>query len=107
MGEEEEEREAGAEEVTLAVCDARGEFDGLVEEEVSRLAAGEADKEGTVEKEGGEEGESKAPRLIDGTILTVPRKGERVANPELEGVKDGLPDRVPCPSKNGVGEADH
>ncbi len=97
LGEEEEEREARAEGVTPLVRVTRGENDGEGEEEASRLTAGEVDGEGVAEKEGGEEGVlASGPKLMDCTILAVPGEGEREATTELEGVKDGLPESVPC-----------
>ncbi len=75
----------------------RGEDEGEGEEEASRLTAGEVDGEGVAEKEGGEEGVlASGPKLMDCTILAVPGEGEREAATELEGVKDGLPESVPC-----------
>jgi hypothetical protein len=108
LGDEEEEREARAEGVILLVFDTRGELDEVAEKEAERLSAGDEDNEESVDKEGREEGVlSRGPRLIECTMLTVPGEGERVAAaPEIEGVKVGLTERVPC-SKNVVGEADH
>ena len=44
---------------------------------------------------------------LECTLLTVPGEGESVAAaPEIEGVKVGPTERVPCSNKV-VGEADH